>query len=383
MFLSKLGKTLSLKNSLDSITSEQPREILSEASLKRSLAIERKRTERTGQALTLLLLETSEVCGAKERIDFERILPAIAREIRDTDLIGWYDDHITPAMIFTDLANIPKNEIQSSILARILTAAGTLLAPEQLDRVRYSFHFFPEDWNRGTPECPSNPTLYCDLLNPSDDLGARLHIKQSIDKAGSALLLFACGPVLLITALAVKLSSRGPVFFRQERVGQYGRTFELLKFRSMYVDSDPGVHKEFITDFITGRTGAGQSHEPEQRIYKMTRDKRVTPVGRFLRRSSLDELPQLINVFRGDMSLVGPRPPIAYEVSAYSPWHRRRFLEAKPGITGLWQVTGRSRVTFDEMVRLDLRYAASRSLWLDFKILMRTLHTVISGAGAH
>jgi len=150
----------------------------------------------------------------------------------------------------------------------------------------------------------------------------------------------------------------------------------------MYVDNDHNVHKEFVTQMITrelDRDKAGR----DQGVYKLTSDKRITRVGKFLRRTSLDELPQFINVLRGDMSLVGPRPPIPYELAAYQTWHRRRLLEVKPGITGLWQVTGRSTVDFDEMVRLDLRYATSWTPWLDLRILIRTPAAVIKGSGAY
>lgn len=384
MRLSALGKAFGSTDSLRNVTLEQPREILTEAIFKRILAIERKRTERTGKPLLLLLLETTEAQETGTHpINFDAILPTLARSVRDTDLIGWYSDHITPAIIFTGLADISRKQLQSVILSKVRAVVRAHLTSEQVRSVRFSFHFFPDDWDRGTPECPGNPDLYCDLLRPGDDQTSRLRIKRVMDVAGGAVILLSCAPLFLLTAAAVKLSSRGPVFFRQERVGQYGRIFRLLKFRSMYVDSDPCVHQEFITSFIAGNIGGEQTNETNQGVYKLTRDKRITRVGSFLRRSSLDELPQLLNVLKGDMSLVGPRPSIPYEVSAYRPWHRRRFLEAKPGITGLWQVTGRSSVKFDEMVRLDLRYAASWSPWLDLKILLRTPRAVISGAGAH
>jgi lipopolysaccharide/colanic/teichoic acid biosynthesis glycosyltransferase len=143
------------------------------------------------------------------------------------------------------------------------------------------------------------------------------------------------------------------------------------------------VHKEYVTKLISNQTGPAPANENGNAVYKITNDKRVTRVGRFLRRTSLDELPQFLNVLMGDMSLVGPRPPIPYELAAYQTWHRRRLLEVKPGITGLWQVTGRSRVDFDEMVRLDLRYATSWSPLLDMKILVRTPLAVIKGSGAY
>ena len=155
-----------------------------------------------------------------------------------------------------------------------------------------------------------------------------------------------------------------------------------LKFRSMYFENDAEIHREYIRQFIS----AGEDHQrPDDSngVYKIKDDPRVTRIGRFLRKTSLDELPQFFNVLRGEMSLVGPRPPIPYEVEIYGVWHRRRFLEAKPGITGLWQVEGRSRVKFDEMVRLDLKYAKTWSPWLDIKILLRTPAAVLRGSGAY
>jgi lipopolysaccharide/colanic/teichoic acid biosynthesis glycosyltransferase len=207
-------------------------------------------------------------------------------------------------------------------------------------------------------------------------------IKRAMDIVGSALMLAICAPIFLTIALAVKFSSKGPILFRQQRVGQYGQHFTFLKFRSMQVNNDHSVHKEFITKFIASEACKQPSNGNGDGVFKLTNDKRVTRVGKFLRRTSLDELPQFLNVLRGEMSLVGPRPPIPYELAAYQTWHRRRVLEVKPGITGLWQVTGRSRVNFDEMVRLDLRYATSWSPTLDFTILIRTPLAVIKGEGA-
>jgi lipopolysaccharide/colanic/teichoic acid biosynthesis glycosyltransferase len=151
----------------------------------------------------------------------------------------------------------------------------------------------------------------------------------------------------------------------------------MLKFRTMKVDADESIHKQYVTQFIHDGVAA------EGGVFKIVNDPRITSIGHFLRRASLDELPQFWNVFQGDMSLVGPRPPLSYEVENYKRWHRRRLLEAKPGITGLWQVTGRSRTTFEDMVRLDLRYAKSHTVWTDVKILLATPRAVITGKGAH
>jgi lipopolysaccharide/colanic/teichoic acid biosynthesis glycosyltransferase len=188
--------------------------------------------------------------------------------------------------------------------------------------------------------------------------------------------------VFFVIAAAIKLTSRGPILFRQQRIGEYGVPFTFLKFRSMYADNDSSQHEEYIRQLIAGQASKQPTNGTGEGVFKLTNDPRIAPGGSFLRRTSLDELPQLLNVLRGDMSLVGPRPPVPYEVEAYATWHRRRLLEAKPGITGLWQVQGRSRVGFDDMVRLDLRYARNCSPWLDLKILLQTPKAVIAGNGA-
>ena len=204
-----------------------------------------------------------------------------------------------------------------------------------------------------------------------------------MDVGGSALALIILSPIFLAIAVAIKMSSPGPVLFRQKRVGHYGVPFTFLKFRSMHSTNDPQIHREYVTRLIAGNVDSKVSANDTNGVYKITDDPRVTRVGRFLRKTSLDELPQFLNVLRGEMSMVGPRPPIPYELEAYDVWHRRRLLEVKPGITGLWQVNGRSRLRFDDMVRLDLRYAKGWSPWLDLKILLQTPRAVFSGDGAY
>jgi lipopolysaccharide/colanic/teichoic acid biosynthesis glycosyltransferase len=202
--------------------------------------------------------------------------------------------------------------------------------------------------------------------------------KRVLDIVGSLTLLVVLSPLFLLIAALAKLKSPGPVIFGQVRVGQMMKPFTMLKFRTMHVGADNTLHQEYVTRFINSTAETCGA----ERIFKLANDPRVTPVGRILRKTSLDELPQLWNVLRGDMSLVGPRPPLGYELEQYKPWHYRRVLEAKPGITGLWQVAGRSRTTFDQMVRLDLRYARTCSVWTDIKILLATPAAVISGKGA-
>jgi lipopolysaccharide/colanic/teichoic acid biosynthesis glycosyltransferase len=190
-------------------------------------------------------------------------------------------------------------------------------------------------------------------------------------------------PLLAAIAAMIKLTSKGPVIFEQERLGRFGARFKCLKFRTMYTDNDPKIHQEYIQQFISGKEESGNGNGSQQPVYKIVNDPRVTTVGRFLRKTSLDELPQFWNVLRGEMSLVGPRPPVQYEFEIYDIWHRRRILDVKPGVTGLWQVSGRSRTRFDDMVRLDLRYCRTWSLWLDLKILISTPRAVLGGDGAY
>ena len=225
--------------------------------------------------------------------------------------------------------------------------------------------------------------LYPDLVQRDEATRVSRMIKRAIDVVGSAMALIILSPIFLAIAVAIKLSSPGPILIRQKRIGHYGGTFTFLKFRSMYSVNDSQIHMEYVKRFIAGNGHSGSAEKQDNIVYKLTEDPRVTPVGRFLRRTSLDELPQFLNVLSGEMSLVGPRPPIPYELEAYDVWHRRRLLEVKPGITGLWQVNGRSRLQFDDMVRLDLKYAKAWSLWLDIKILLQTPRAVISGEGAY
>ena len=285
--------------------------------------------------------------------------------------------------MFTGLVISDRNSILSAILNRVSATLRNELSFEQFSQISISFHLFPDDWENDKPGRPSNSALYPDLTTHSQNRRSLLIVKRSIDIVGSAAITLLCLPLFVVIAIAVRASSKGPILFRQERIGQFGQSFTFLKFRSMYVDNDHKVHQEFVKKLISQEEGAEEQASGKQVVYKITNDKRVTPIGRFLRRTSLDELPQFFNVLKGDMSLVGPRPPIPYELAAYQTWHRRRVLEVKPGITGLWQVTGRSRVKFDEMVRLDLRYATSWTPWLDFKILLRTPVAVIRGSGAY
>ncbi len=200
-------------------------------------------------------------------------------------------------------------------------------------------------------------------------------LKRTVDVLSSSLLLISLIPMLVLVAIAVRCSSPGPVLFKQQRVGRDGRMFSMLKFRTMRVDSNPAIHQAYIEALVEGRAA------PKGSLYKLADDPRITWIGRILRRYSLDELPQLCNVLLGDMSLVGPRPPIPYETALYRPSDLRR-LSVAPGMTGLWQVSGRGLLTFHEMVELDLHYVDNWSIGLDLLILLRTPLVVLSGRGA-
>jgi lipopolysaccharide/colanic/teichoic acid biosynthesis glycosyltransferase len=374
-------------NLVDSVfdsTSAIERGALNEDAFKRVIAIERKRTERSKSPFVLMLLEVANHQHLeKTRSALECIVAALVASCRDTDLVGWYKEGSIIGVMFTGLVISDKNSILSAILNRVSDTLRNELTFEQFSQISISFHLFPDDWENDKPGRPSNSALYPDLTNHNSSRKSLLVLKRGIDLLGSTVLAILCLPLFVVIAIAVKLSSKGPILFKQDRIGQFGQSFTFLKFRSMYVNNDHSVHREYVTKLIAEESKAELEDASKPRVYKIKNDNRVTPIGRFLRRTSLDELPQVINVLRGDMSLVGPRPPIPYELAAYQIWHRRRVLEVKPGITGLWQVTGRSRVKFDEMVRLDLRYATSWTPWLDLKILLCTPLAVIKGSGAY
>jgi lipopolysaccharide/colanic/teichoic acid biosynthesis glycosyltransferase len=361
------------------------RTVLNEEAFHRMISVERKRTERSGKPFLLMLLDTGSTRSDRNGALLAKIIFALSVSTRETDGTGWYEKNAVVGVLFTEIAVEDRNSILSRILSRISGTLQATLTLEQFNQISISFHLFPEQWNIETEERPSNPKLYPDLQTRENGRKHFKAIKRVMDIIGGMLALTIFGPVFLGIAVAVKVSSKGPVFFKQTRIGQLGVPFVFLKFRSMYVNNDASVHKEYVRQLIAGKAelkpsnGNGNGNG----VYKLTNDSRITRVGAFIRRTSLDELPQFLNVLKGEMSLVGPRPAIPYEVEAYNTWHRRRVLEAKPGITGLWQINGRSRVEFDDRVRLDLRYARAWSPWMDLGILVRTPAAVIMGEGAH
>jgi lipopolysaccharide/colanic/teichoic acid biosynthesis glycosyltransferase len=360
-------------------------EVLTETTFHALLRHERRRAERSRKPFVLMLLEMHASQAKSVGANFsERVKSAIAGATRETDLIGWYEEGRTLAVIFAEL-NVEENVPVAELLrSKIETALRDSVGAKAAARIVITTHMFPESWNPNKTERPADLKLYPDLSEKaSKKRRLPIVVKRAIDVLGSALLLLILSPILAVIVLAIKLTSKGPVIFEQERLGQFGTKFKCLKFRTMYTDNDPKIHREYVQNFIAGQTKVAESNGNEPVVYKLTNDPRVTAIGRFLRKTSLDEFPQFWNVLRGEMSLVGPRPPVTYEFEVYDYWHRRRVLELKPGVTGLWQVNGRSRTCFDDMVRLDLRYSQTWSLWLDLKILLATPLAVVAGDGAH
>jgi lipopolysaccharide/colanic/teichoic acid biosynthesis glycosyltransferase len=360
---------------------EQPP--LAEGVFQSMLTLERRRAERSRKPFVLMLVDAMHEDGPAAPL-LASALKVIERNSRETDVVGWYKNGVILGVIFTEVATDGKELVTDTLRRKILAGLEKEVGPEQSTKIAISFHVFPDQWDREQRDWTADQRLYPDLNHKTPRKRLTLTIKRAMDFGASTLILLTISPILAAIAVIIKLTSKGPVIFRQERLGQSGARFNCLKFRTMYANNDPKIHQEYIAQFIAGKEGAaGQQDNGKKPVYKITNDPRVTPIGRLLRKTSLDELPQFWNVLRGEMSLVGPRPPVPYEFEIYDTWHRRRVLELKPGITGLWQVSGRSSTSFDDMVRLDLRYCRSWSLWLDIKILLATPTAIFSGQGAY
>lgn len=362
------------------------KEILGEKAFHNILHIERKRTERSEIPFLLTLININKTMLADFHPEIlEEIVAILLASKRETDICGWYEYGSKIGMIFTDIDNIETREARESISSKIRRKLAENIPPEIMNAVSVDFHYYPEKYD-DTSEKPNlfERTLYPDVDHVQQLKRNGYFFKRLIDLIGSSLAILLLLPVFCLISLLILTTSKGPVLFRQERLGQFGRKFVFLKFRSMYINNDDSIHRNYVKQLITenkaSEEGDAGSHGS---VYKIRNDPRITRVGAFLRKTSLDELPQLLNVFIGEMSLVGPRPAIPYEFENYDIWHRYRLLQVKPGITGLWQVTGRSTTTFDEMVRLDLKYIQEWSLWLDFKILLLTPWVVVKGKGAY
>lgn len=357
---------------------------LQEESFHNMLTLERRRAERSRKPFVLMVVEP------KAQIEVEvadralsQVTSVLLKSVRETDMVGWYKEGSSLGVIFTEISLEFATPITEILRTKVLTSLERELDATVLAKLMLSAHLFPDNRTPVGDEPAADMKLYPDLTEGRARKSLQQLLKRAVDILGASALLLVFGPLLAAIAVAIKLTSKGPIIFRQDRMGQFGSQFKCLKFRTMYANNDPRIHQEFVQKFIAGQKESGNAPSGNAAVFKITNDPRVTSVGRFLRKTSLDEFPQFWNVLRGEMSLVGPRPPVPYEFQVYDTWHRRRVLEVKPGVTGLWQVSGRSRTSFDDMVRLDVRYSQSWSLGLDIKILLATPRAVLGGDGAY
>jgi lipopolysaccharide/colanic/teichoic acid biosynthesis glycosyltransferase len=345
------------------------------------LMLERQRTERSKKPFLMMLLDVEKFSGSDKK-EIKRTLGSILfSSTRETDLKGWYKHDSVIGVLFTEICDIERDAFRNKLLKTLCDR----LDLEDAKKIKIAFHFFPENEEDEKGGASDNQIFYPDQTRRSPSKKSYFLAKRIIDILGSIALLILSLPFFIVIPVLIKLSSSGPIIFKQERVGLHGKKFPFLKFRSMYVNNDSSVHREYVMNLIRGQKGnIVLGGDPGRNgVYKITNDTRITPLGRYLRKLSLDEIPQLINVLKGDMSLVGPRPPVPYEMEKYEVWHRRRVLEVKPGLSGLWQIEGRSEIGFNEMVRLDLKYLKQQSLWLDIKILLKTPWVVLKAKGAY
>jgi lipopolysaccharide/colanic/teichoic acid biosynthesis glycosyltransferase len=362
---------------------------------------EERRAERSGRALSLVVYRFGDeasakanggagaVAGTRGLPPADRLIKAIYSTKRETDIVGYASGNVV-ALLCPDTDAPGHQCVQRKI--RLLTG------PTSCVEVAATY---PDDLFTSLSSAAPVPTAFQPFpLGGSTTRRAHGYtLKRALDLVVASLALLLLALPMLCVAGAIRLSSPGRAIFKQTRLGRGGVPFTFYKFRSMVVDGDDSIHREFASQVIKGAvptqaaSAAGEGAtkvgaeadaqtDGEPVLYKLKSDPRVTGLGKFIRRTSIDELPQLFNVLKGDMSLVGPRPPIPYESVHYQPWHLRRILSAKPGITGLWQVGGRSAVSFSEMVRMDLHYMNHCSLGLDLKILCKTVGVVLHCKGA-
>ena len=335
-----------------------------------ALQRERRRADRTKSPLSIALFQDEGARG-DALVRGTELLALFRKQKRETDILGTLGD-CTIALILPD-----TNSQGTQVFARRLAARMRALQ-FSLTMGTYPDDLFNDLLKGRLRDLAQAHPLFIDRRSSPDAVAK--FVKRSIDVAGAAMGIVLLSPVMLVTAATIALTSPGPVIYRQIRLGKGGVPFTFYKFRSMSADGGDQIHREYVVSLISagqGRTGDGSAPKPWS---KLQADPRVTPVGRFIRRTSIDELPQLFNVLKGDLSLIGPRPALTYEAQEYRSWHLRRILEVKPGVSGLWQVEGGSNTTFDEMVRLDLRYVRTQSIMLDLKIMVKTIQVILGRA---
>jgi len=365
--------------SLDVLSSDvvrvPDRDVLTEGAFHRMISLERKRTERSRKPFLLMLLDMGDTLptGNANGKALEKILPALAVTTRETDVTGWYRTNSVVGVMFTELGAEDPNSNLTTMMTRVSEALRSNLSSKQFNQISISFHLFPEEWNRDVPQRPSNPTLYPDLARRDGGRKFFCAIKRIMDVVGSALALLVVSPALLAIALAIKLTSKGPIFFRQKRVGQYGDQFVFLKFRSMYVNNDSSAHQEYVKQLIAGNAKSHPGNGDGEAVYKLTGDPRITRVGAFLRRTSLDELPQLFSILVGHLSFVGPRPALFNQDDLVAQRTERGIHGLVPGLTGWAQINGRDELPIPIKVQFDYEYLTRQSLRFDMQIIGLTI----------
>lgn len=346
-------------------------DVLGTKQFKKQLHVEKRRADRVGSPLSLVLITVNAEAGGGLGV-VQELIELVNRSKRETDVLGYVaKDKIGVLLPHTD-----QSGAQAFVNGLIKRTTGFPIG--------LKFSTYPDQLLDSFDQDARDPsetiTFLFDEQTEQGALGAAT--KRGMDVLGALVGVVIFLPFMVAIGIAVALTSPGPIVFRQTRIGKGGTPFVFYKFRSMRANSDDRIHREYVANLIEGNLDEVNQGDHQQPLYKMTADPRVTAVGRFIRKTSLDELPQFFNVLKGDMSLVGPRPPLPYEAEKYQSWHLRRILQVRPGITGLWQVEGRSTTSFDDMVRLDLRYVRHCSPWLDLKILLKTIAVVLRRNGA-
>jgi len=343
-------------------------DVLSNHQFLLQLRREQRRSDRSKSPLSLALIrfdDGGDIDATEDRLHL------IQDSKRETDLLG-YLDHDLFAVLLPDTNAEGTQRFVQKLGHRANGRAFTSTAATYPDQLFDSLA-------TTDPAHTRQPSVF---VEAGSEVKAVDLAKRGIDVIGASVAIALFSPLMLVTAVLVAVTSPGPVVYKQTRLGRRGVPFDFYKFRSMHRNADSTIHREHVTTIIKGTQEPARSASAGTAWRKLEADPRITSIGRLIRKTSIDELPQLFSVLKGDMSLVGPRPPLRYEAEAYQPWHLRRILEVKPGITGLWQVNGRGRVSFDDMVRMDLKYIRERSLRLDLKILLKTAVVVLRRDGA-
>lgn len=340
----------------------------------RDVQREKRRAERSRSPTSLVSYRLDDA-AAQDPYQLDRLLATLHGSKRETDALG----HIkasTVAVLCPNTDEVGAQRFIQKMQPQLQGVACSVLA------ATYPDDLFDSLAKGVATDAAFQPFLVAGTATGGPGGSGGYPLKRTIDLTTALLLLVLFAPLMVIVAAAIRLTSPGPAVYRQRRLGKNGVPFTFYKFRSMTANVDDRIHRDFVTKLIKDGAPREAVTTPQASTYKLKNDARITRVGRLIRATSVDELPQIINVLKGDMSMVGPRPPISYEAVNYEPWHLQRILTVRPGITGLWQVEGRSRVTFSEMVRMDLRYIRDCSPRLDLKILLKTVLVVIRCDGA-